>query len=177
MATKAPKTTEAAATTTPAQVFPFPAFDFSKLEMPKFEVPKFDMSKIEVPAAMREATDKAVSQAKEAYAKLKTVAEEATDLVEDTYSTASKGVTEFNLAALEASRSNMNATFDHVRDVFAIKTVAELVELQSAFMRKQFEAVQAQVKDLGGIAQKVATATAEPVKEKFEKTMSSLKAA
>jgi phasin len=169
-AAKAPKTEKSAAT--PA--FPFPAFDLSKFEMPKFEMPKFDgagfdMSKMEVPAALREAADKVVAQAKDGYAKLKTAAEEATDLVEDTYATASAGVKDFNLKALESTRINANASFDHVRDLMGAKTLAELIELQSAFVRKQFEALQVQSKDLASIAQKTATETAEPVKAKLEK--------
>ncbi len=37
----------------------------------------------EIPAAFREAAEKSVSQARDAYAKMKTVAEEATDLLEE----------------------------------------------------------------------------------------------
>jgi len=173
-AAKAPKTEKSAAT--PA--FAFPTFDLSKFEMPKFDLPKFDgtafdMSKVEVPAALRDAADKVVAQAKDGYAKLKTAAEEATGLVEDTYATASAGVKDFNLKALEASRTNVNASFDHVRDLMGAKTLAEVIELQSGFLRKQFEALQVQSKDLASIAQKTATDTAEPVKAKIEKAFKS----
>ncbi|MBL8570371.1 MAG: phasin [Phreatobacter sp.] len=173
-AAKAPKTEKSAAT--PA--FAFPAFDLSKFEMPKFDLPKFDgtafdMSKVEVPAALRDAADKVVAQAKDGYAKLKTAAEEATGLVEDTYATASAGVKDFNLKALEASRTNVNASFDHVRDLMGAKTLAEVIELQSGFLRKQFETLQVQSKDLAAIAQKTATDTAEPVKAKIEKAFKS----
>ena len=51
--------------------------------MPKFEMPKF-----EVPAAFREFAEKGVAQAKDAYEKVKAAAEEATYLLEDTYTTA-----------------------------------------------------------------------------------------
>lgn len=89
-AAKAPKTDKPV---TAAQTFPFPTFDIAKFEMPKFEMPKFDgaafdLSKVEVPAAMREAADKAVAQMKDGYAKLKAAAEETTDLVEDTFTPA-----------------------------------------------------------------------------------------
>jgi phasin len=169
---KAPKTEKTEA----AKVFPFPAFDLSKFEMPKFEMPKFDaagfdMSKFEIPAALREQTDKIVGQMKDGYAKLKAAAEETTDLVEDTYATASNGVKDFNLKALEQARANMNASFDHARDLMGVKTLAEVVELQTAFLRKQFEAMQAQVKELSSIAQKTATDTFEPVKGKVEKML------
>jgi len=57
---------------------------------PKFEVPNFELPKMEIPAAFREIAEKGVTQAKETYEKIKTVAEEATDLLEDTYATAQR---------------------------------------------------------------------------------------
>jgi hypothetical protein len=44
-----------------------------------------------------------------------------------------------------------------------------VVELSSTHTRKQFEVLTAQTKELAAIAQKVATETAEPVKESFGK--------
>ncbi|MCZ8316526.1 phasin [Phreatobacter sp.] len=172
-AAKAPKTEKPA---TAAQVFPFPTFDMTKFEMPKFEMPKFDgaafdLSKMEVPAAMREAADKAVAQMKDGYAKMKAAAEETTDLVEDTYVTASAGMKDFHLKSIEAARTNMNASFDHARDLMGAKSVAEVIELQTAFVRKAFETMQAQGKDLTALAQKTATETIEPVKEKVGKVL------
>jgi phasin len=154
---------------TAAQVFPFQPFDLTKFEMPKFDGSAFDLSKVEIPAAFREAADKMVVQVKDGYAKLKAAAEETTDLIEDTYATASAGVKDFNLKALENARSNVNSSFDHARDLLGAKTLAEVIELQSTYLRKQFETFQGQAKDLSSIAQKTATAAVEPVKEKVEK--------
>jgi phasin len=165
-AAKAAKTEQ---TETANQAFPFQSFDLTKLEVPKFDASAFDLSKVEVPAALRETADKMVVQMKDNYAKLKAAAEETTDLFEDTYATASTGLKDFNLKALEAARTNLNAGFDHLRELMAVKTLAEVVELQSTYLRKQFETLQGQTKELSTIAQKVATDTAGPVKEKVEK--------
>ncbi|HEY8267444.1 MAG TPA: phasin [Xanthobacteraceae bacterium] len=131
---------------------------------PNFEMPKFDMPKIEMPEAFRDMAEKGVQQAKDAYARIKSAAEEATDLAEDTYATATKGAAEYNLKALEALRVNMNAAFDYTREFLSAKTPAEAVELSASYTRKQFEALAAQTKDLSALAQKVATETAEPIK-------------
>src|SRR5215471_5051992 len=56
------------------------AFEMPKFEMPKFELPNFEMPKMEIPAAFREIAEKSVSQAKETYEKMKSAAEEATDM-------------------------------------------------------------------------------------------------
>jgi phasin len=133
--------------------------------------PKFDMPNIEVPEMVREFAEKSVQQAKNVYARIKSAAEETTDVLEDTYTSATKGATEFNLKALEALRVNVNASFDYTRELFGSKTLADAVELSASHMRKQFEQLSAQAKTLSTLAQKVATETAEPIKAGMSKTM------
>jgi phasin len=137
--------------------------------VPKFELPNFEMPKLEIPAAFRELAEKSVSQAKETYEKMKSAAEEATDLLEDTYATATKGVSDYGLKVLEAARENTNAAFDYASELMTVKSLSEVVELSTAHTRKQFEAITAQSKELVAIAQKVAADTAEPMKESFGK--------
>jgi phasin len=134
-----------------------------------FELPKFELPKLEVPAAFRDMAEKSVSQAKENYEKMKVAAEEATDVIEDTYATASKGASDYGLKFIEAARENANASFDFATKLMTVKSLSEMVELATAHARKQFETVSAQTKDLTALAQKVATETAEPVKESVTK--------
>jgi phasin len=138
-------------------------------EVPKFEFPNFEMPKLEIPTAFREIAEKSVSQAKENYEKLKSAAEEATDVLEDTYATATKGVSDYGLKVIEAARVNTNSAFDFASQLMTVKSLSEVVELSTAHSRKQFETLTAQSKELAAIAQKVATDTAEPVKESFGK--------
>jgi phasin len=130
----------------------------------KFEMPKFDLPKMEIPVAFREIAEKSVSQAKENYEKLKAATEEATEVLEETYATATKGSTEYGLKLIDAARLNTNAAFDFFSQFIAVKSLSEAVELSSAHARKQFEVVTEQTKDLTSIAQKVATETTEPLK-------------
>jgi phasin len=134
-------------------------------EMPKFEMPKFEMPKIEIPTVFRELAEKGVAQAKENYEKAKSVAEKATDVLEDTYSTASKGCASYGLKVIETTRANSDATFDLLSELMTAKSYSEMVELYSAYLRKQFDALVTQAKELSEHAQKVATETAEPIKE------------
>ena len=136
---------------------------------PKLETPKFNPSTTEVPEMFREMAEKSVEQAKEGYARIRSAAEEATDLVEDTYLTATRGATEFNLKAVEALRANVNASFDYAREILAAKSFSEAVELSSTHMRKQFETLSTQAKDFSSLAQKVATETSEPIKSSVSK--------
>ena len=141
-------------------------------EVPKFEMPKFDMPKVEMPAAFREFAERGVAQCKDTYEKMKAAAEEATDVIETTYSTATKGASDYGLKMIEAARVNTNAAFDFAGELITAKTLSEIIELSSAHARKQFEALTQQSKELGALAQKVATDTAEPIKSGMNKAFS-----
>src|SRR5947209_8118063 len=138
-------------------------------DMPKFELQKFEIPKMEIPTAFREIAEKSVSQAKETYEKMKSAAEDATDILEDTYATATKGASDYGLKIIELARENTNAAFDFATQLMTVKSLSEMVELSTAHSRKQFETLATQSKELAAIAQKVATDSAEPVKESFGK--------
>ena len=95
---------------------------------------------------------------------------QATDVFEDTYSTASKGCASYGLKLIETTRANSDAAFDLMSELMTAKSYSEVVELSSAYLRKQFDAFVAQAKELSEHAQKVATETAEPIKESISST-------
>ena len=138
----------------PATVFDTPALEF----------PTFEMPKMEIPAAFREFAEKSVSQAKDNWEKMKAVTEEATDMIETSYSTASKGAADYGLALIDAARANTNATFDFYSQIMTVKSLSEMIELSTTHARKQFETATAQSKDLTALAQKVAAESIEPIK-------------
>ena len=154
-------------TTTKAKPKAAPAAfaEMPKFEIPRFDLPKFEVPKMEVPAAFREFAEKSVTQAKDNWEKMKAASEEASELIEDSYATASKGATDYGLKVIEVSRANTNAAFDFAAKLFTVKSLAEAVELSTSHMRKQFDTVSAQGKELTALAQKVTTETVEPIKE------------
>lgn len=168
----------------PAEKAPAPAaaaampFDMPKFEFPKFEMPKFDAVKgVEMPTMFREMAEKGLDQAKVTYEKMKTSAEDATDVIEDTYETARAGMSEYNLKALDAVKENTDAVFAFAKDMASVNSLAKAIELQTAFARKSFDAMSAQAKELTEVAQKVANDTAQPMKVAVEKAFKDLKAA
>ena len=136
-----------------------------KFEIPRFDLPKFEMPKLEIPAAFREFAEKGVNQAKDNWEKMKAATEEATDLIEDSYATASKGAADYGLKLIEAARTNTNTTFDFAGELLTAKSLSEAVELSTAHMRKQFDALTEQSKELSALAHKIATEASEPIKQ------------
>ena len=139
----------------------FPQFDLSRLEFPRFEVP----------AAYREMAEKGLAQTKQNYERMKTAAEETSELVENTFACATKGLSDYNLKVIESARANMNANLDFIASLFAVKSPSEVVELSSAHARKTFEAVSEQGKELASLAQKVSSDTAEPIRAGLNKAL------
>ena len=144
----------------------------TKTQIPPFPASVF--SGAEAPAAFRDMAEKSLSQAKDNYEKMKSVAEEATGVLEDTYATASKGAADYGMKVIEFARDNTNAAFDFASELLGAKTFAEVVELSTSHARKQFEAMSEQSKELATLAQKVATDAAEPIKEGMSKATKSV---
>ncbi|WP_339764546.1 phasin [uncultured Hoeflea sp.] len=147
-------------TTTTADVFEFPAFDVSKMT-----------------DGYREMADKSVNQTKEAYAKVKTVAEDTTKAMETTLETAQAGTVELSLKAIDAARGNVEHSLSHMEALLGVKSVAEMIELQTGFFRKQAEMMADQAKVMQEAAKKVAEDVSKPAKTVAEKAMSEIKVA
>ena len=136
-----------------------------KPEFPFMDVPKFEKTAGEATAAFREMAEKGIVQANDTYAKMKTAAEEATGMIAHTCANATKGAADYGLKVIEAARANSNAAFDFAAELLGARTLAQVVEISTAHTRKQIESITEQARELSALAQKVATTTAEPIKE------------
>lgn len=142
-----------------------------------FDAFSFPAPSFEVPAAFRDFAEKSVSTARDTYAKIKSAADDATGLVEETIETAREGAFAIGVKALDTAKTNSDASFALARDLFGAKTVSEVIELQSSFARKQFDAFTEQFKEFQALGEKLVTYTTKPVTDKVEKTFKDLKVA
>ncbi|WP_299866285.1 phasin family protein [uncultured Hoeflea sp.] len=140
-----------------------------------FEFPAFDMTKMA--DGYREMADKSVNQTKEAYAKVKTVAEDATKAIEATMENAQAGTVELSLKAIDTARANAEHSLSHMEAMLGVKSVAQMFELQTGFFRKQAEMMVDQAKVMQDAAKKVAEDVSKPVKTVSEKAIAEIKVA
>lgn len=140
-----------------------------------FSFSAFDPSKFT--ESFRDFAEKGATQSREAYAKMKTAAEEATKTVESTMQSAQAGSVELGLKAIDALRTNADASLSHMEALLGVKSVSELFELQTAFLRKQAEMTVEQAKGMQEAARKIAEDVAKPGKDAAEKAMANFKAA
>lgn len=123
-----------------------------------------------VASSVREVAEKSVKQAKESYDQFKAAAEDTTEILEESFATATKGVGEFNRKVIEAFKSNTDAQFDLFRDLVGVKTPAEAFELHNSFVRKQIAALSAQSKDMVELVKDTMTKTTKPLGDNVLKT-------
>jgi phasin len=139
------------------------------------EFPTFDASK--ATDQFRSFAEKGVEQSKEAYSKMKAGAEEAQKTLETTFETVKGANSELSLKAIAAMRANAEAGFSHLEALLGAKSLSEVLELQTAFMRKSIETAVDQTKEMQAVTSKAAEDVAKPVKTAFEKAVKELKVA
>ncbi|HET9538319.1 MAG: phasin [Mesorhizobium sp.] len=139
------------------------------------EFPAFDPSK--ATDQLRSFAEQGVEQSKEAYTKLKVGAEDAQKAIESTFETAKSVGSELSLKTIAAFRANAEANFSHLEALVGVKSLSELVELQTAFVRKRVEMTVEQAKEFQALTTKATTEVGKPVKDAFEKALKDLKVA
>ena len=100
----------------------------------------------EVQQSFRNALEKSVIESRAAFAKAKTAADEAASAFEVSFAAAKDGAVAINTKAFEALRANADANFDFLKAVFAVKSLPDLIALQSEFARKQVETLAARAR-------------------------------
>src|ERR1700751_6433005 len=135
---------------------------------PQFALPKF-LGKFDFPSEFRDLAEKNTLQVKENYDKFKNATEDVTGGFKDAYETAAKGTREYGVQLIKAARTNINAAFDYASDLLSAKSPSEAIELSTAQLRKQFEVLSDQSHELATLAQRIATETAEPIREGVNK--------
>lgn len=140
--------------TAEAEIFSFPSFDPAKMT-----------------DTYREFAEKGLAQSRDAYTKMKTAAEDATKTMETTVETAQAGSVELGRKAVDTMRLNTESTFAHMEALLGVKSVAELIELQSTFLRQQIETSVDQAKSWQDAVRRVSEDVAKPGRAAVEKSV------
>jgi len=125
----------------------------------EFEKLKLDTT---VPESVRALAEKTVNQSREAYERGKEALEEAFDSLERSFDAAGQGATAFNRKLIDLAQRNLNSAFDLAKSLAGAKNLGEIVELQSAFIRHQFDFFASQAGEIRALTTKIAADTTEP---------------
>jgi phasin len=108
----------------------------------------------QIPAEVRDFAEKSVEQARKAFEGFSGAAQKAIASVDTSAIPFSEGAKDVGVTVMSYAESNVKAAFDHAQRLVQAKDVHEVMELQSQFVKAQFEAFQEQTKALGAAFQK-----------------------
>jgi phasin len=111
----------------------------------------------QIPNEVRDFAEKSVEQARKAFEGFSGAAQKAIASVDTSAVPFSDGAKNVGQTALTYAEANVKAAFDLAQKLVQAKDPQEVMQLQSDFLKHQFEAFQEQTKELGSLFQKAAT--------------------
>ena len=133
----------------------------------EFETLKLDTN---VPESVRALAEKTVNQTREAYEGGKASLEDSIDTLQRSFDAAGQGATAFNRKLIDIAQRNLNSGFDLAKNLAAAKNLAEIAELQSVFIRNQFDVFAGQAGEIRALTTKIAADTSEPIKDQVTRS-------
>src|SRR4029077_1090739 len=101
---------------------------------------------------------------REAYERSKDVLETVLGSWERAFDAAGQGAVAVNRKVVNIAQRNINSGFDLAKSLAGAKNLAEWLELQTAYWRKQLAALTAQAEEVRSLSIKVAADAAAPMK-------------
>ncbi|TYL84131.1 phasin [Bradyrhizobium rifense] len=132
---------------------------------------KFDVPFFNIQAMFGDLTAPATARAKANFEQMKATSEEITAALCDACSTNASHAADYGTKVIEISRTNTSSALEFFSQLADARSFADLMTLSTAHGRKTFEAASAQNRELWDLAQKVATETAEPIKNSFNRVL------
>jgi phasin len=126
-----------------------------------------------IPEALGAVAEKTVGQTREAYDRSKDALEASIATFGRSCDAAGWGAAAFNHKIIDIAQRNLNSGFDLANSLAGAKNLAEIVELQAAYWRKQFSALTAQAESPRAF-DKMAAAASQPLKEQMKRGVDEL---
>ena len=120
-----------------------------------------------VPEGVRALAEKSVAQTRKAYGRSWDAFDASVTTFEKSFDAAGQGAIAFNRKIIDIARRNVDASFDLATSLAGAKNLADIVERQTAFWRKQFSALTAQAEEVRALSTRVTADAAEPIKSQM----------
>jgi phasin len=120
-----------------------------------------------VPEGVRALAEKSVAQTRETYNRSSNAFDASLTTFERSFDAAGQGAAAFNRKIVDIARRNVDASFDLAKSLAGAKNLADMVELQASFWRKQFGILTAQAEEVRALSSKVTADAAEPIKSQI----------
>lgn len=116
-----------------------------------------------MPEAWRSLAQSTVDQTREAYERAKATLDGTLDAMEKSYDAASHAAAALNRKIADIAERNIDSGFDLARSLATAKNLAEVLELQGAYWRKQFDTLLAQAEEVRSLSSHAASEVTTPI--------------
>ena len=130
-----------------------------------------------MPEAVRALAENNIAQARQMYERSKDALEAMLASWERSFDAASQGAAAINRKVIEITQRNINSGFEYAKGLAGAKNLAELMELQTAYWRKQLSMLGAQAEEMRDLSSQVTTDVTAPIQAQVKRGMDELQKA
>ena len=120
-----------------------------------------------VPEGVRALAEKTLAQTRQAYDRSMDAFDASLTTFERSFDAAGQGAAAFNRKIVDIARRNVDASFDLASSLAGARNLTDIVELQSAFWRKQFGVLTAQAEEVHALSAKITADAAERIRSQM----------
>jgi hypothetical protein len=119
----------------------------------------------QVPATLRDLAERNVSQTRALYERSKDAVQSVLVSWNKSFGAANQGAVALNLKIIDMTERNISTGFDLAMNLAGAKNVAEAVEMQSVYWRKQLGQLQAQAEEVEALLSRLKANVTEPIEQ------------
>jgi phasin len=116
----------------------------------------------EIPKEMRSMAEASFEQARKAFEKFLTGAQQAAGTIEDRGATVRAGVKDISAKAVSFAEKNVQASLDYAQSLLHAKDLTEVMRLHSEYVQSQMRALAEQASEMGQAVSRTAMDAAKP---------------
>jgi phasin len=129
----------------------------------------------QVPASMRALAERSVAQTRELFERSANALKSVLESWETSLDAAGQGTVALNRKIIDIAERNISTGFDLAANLAGAKSLAEAMEVQAAYWRKQLGDLSAQAEEVRALSTKVTADLAEPIRAQVTRMEESVK--
>jgi phasin len=122
-----------------------------------------DFRDAQVPATLRDLAERNIAQTREFYERSKDTLQAVLVSWNKSFGAANQGAVALNLKIMDIAERNIDTGFELAMNLAGAKNVTEVMELQSAYWRKQLAGLQAQAEEMRTLSNRLTANVAKPI--------------
>jgi hypothetical protein len=122
----------------------------------------------QVPPTLRDLAERNISQTRALYERSKDAVQSVLVSWNKSFGAANQGAVALNLKIIDMTERNISTGFDLAMNLAGAKNVAEAVEMQSAYWRKQLSQLQAQAEEVEALLSRLNANVTEPMEAQWK---------